>query len=113
MSYSAFAKEIQSLSDLYPSLQNSILSHSRTLRLATLRLLLSPAIALSSGTERDVLKRCLQGEEVALDVHGVRERVLRIGRVGQVVRDGDERAADICARWLVCAPPTLEHGLGS
>ena len=36
-----------------------------------------------------------------LDVQGVRERVLRIGRVGQVVRDGDERGADICARWLV------------
>jgi len=41
------------------------------------------------------------GEEVSLDVQGVRERVLRIGRVGQVVRDGDERGADICARWLV------------
>ncbi|EGO26080.1 hypothetical protein SERLADRAFT_367707 [Serpula lacrymans var. lacrymans S7.9] len=31
--------------------------------------------------KQDVVKRCLQGEEVSLDAHGVRERVLRIGRV--------------------------------
>ena len=52
-----------------------------------LRLLLPPGNALS---EREVLKRCLQGE----DVHCVWERVLRIGKVGQV-------GADICVRWLV------------
>ena len=46
-----------------------------------LRLLLPPGNALS---EREVLKRCLQGE----DVHGIRERVLQIGRIGRVVRDG-------------------------
>lgn len=46
-----------------------------------------------------MLKRCLQGEEVPLDLQGVRERVLRIGRVGQVV--GDEKGADLCARWLI------------
>lgn len=49
----------------------------------------------------EVVKRCLQGEEVPLDVQGVRERVLRIGRVAQVVKDGDEDAADLCARWLI------------
>jgi hypothetical protein len=48
-----------------------------------------------------VVKRCLQGEEASLDVHGVRERVLRIGRVGHVVKDADEFSADLCARWLV------------
>ncbi len=47
----------------------------------------------------EVLKRCLQGEEVPLDLQGVRDRVLRIGRVGQVV--GDEKSADLCARWLI------------
>ena len=31
---------------------------------------------------RDVLKRCLQGEEVVSDVHGGSERVLVIGRGG-------------------------------
>jgi len=47
----------------------------------------------------EVVRRCLQGEEVPLDVQGVRERVLRIGRVGQVV--GDEKSADLCGRWLI------------
>lgn len=51
--------------------------------------------------QRDVIKRCLQGEEVSLDVQGVRERVLRIGRVGQVLQDGDEMGAGLCARWLI------------
>ena len=32
-------------------------------------------------------------------MQGVRERVLRIGRVGQVV--GDEKSAEVCGRWLV------------
>ena len=32
-------------------------------------------------------------------MQGVRERVLRIGRVGQVV--GDENSAEVCGRWLV------------
>jgi U3 small nucleolar RNA-associated protein 20 len=55
----------------------------------------------------------LQGEEVSLDVQGVRERVLRIGRVGQVLREGDEMGADLCARWLtgqygVFCPSRLE-----
>lgn len=34
------------------------------------------------GTERDALKRCLHGEVVALDVHGVGERVLMIEGAG-------------------------------
>ncbi|KAH7883427.1 armadillo-type protein, partial [Phlebopus sp. FC_14] len=37
----------------------------------------------SWSESQDVLKRCLQGEEVSLDFQGVRERVLRIGRIGQ------------------------------
>lgn len=46
-----------------------------------------------------MVRRCLQGEEVSLDVQGVRERVLRIGRVVQVV--GDAEGAEFCARWLI------------
>jgi U3 small nucleolar RNA-associated protein 20 len=53
----------------------------------------------------EVVKRCLQGEEVKLDVQGVRERVLRIGRVPQIVRDDDiqplQFGADISTRWLI------------
>ena len=40
--------------------------------------------------------RCLQGERVSLDLQGVRERVLRIGKVVPVV--GDVRGV---VNWLV------------
>ncbi|KAF9479084.1 hypothetical protein BDN70DRAFT_879151 [Pholiota conissans] len=83
---------------IYPSLYPSFLSHSRPLRLAALHLLDSKLVD-PAHDQIEVLKRCLQGEEVALDIQGVRERVLRIGRVGQVV--GDEKGADLCARWLI------------
>ncbi|PPR05452.1 hypothetical protein CVT24_008221 [Panaeolus cyanescens] len=83
---------------VYPHLREGVSSHSRPLRLATLRFLDSKLVD-SSHDFVEVLKRCLQGEEVSLDVQGVRERVLRIGRVGQVV--GSENGADLCARWLI------------
>ncbi|KAL4261563.1 Small subunit processome component 20 [Pleurotus pulmonarius] len=88
------------LDEVYQSLSRSILSHSRALRLHSLRLLSSPFIQ-SSTAQREVLKRCLQGEEVPLDMQGVRERVLRIGRLSQLIRDDDELVADICVRWLL------------
>jgi len=86
------------ISEIYSSLADSLLSHSRPLRLACLRLLDSKIVNYVDGPV-EVLKRCIQGEEVPLDLQGVRERVLRIGRVCQVV--GDEKAADLCARWLI------------
>ncbi|PPQ91255.1 hypothetical protein CVT25_006372 [Psilocybe cyanescens] len=86
------------LHQVYPLLYNSLISHSRNLRLASLRLLDSKLVD-PLHDQVEVLKRCLQGEEVSLDLQGVRERVLRIGRVGQVV--GDEKGADLCARWLI------------
>ncbi|OCH91059.1 hypothetical protein OBBRIDRAFT_887230 [Obba rivulosa] len=88
------------LDSIYPFLQASLLSHSRSLRLSILRLLTSPIVKSPDGTV-EVLKRALQGEEVSLDVQGSRERVLRIGRLPVVVRDGDELGADVCARWLI------------
>ena len=81
-------KEMPPIPDLNPSL----LSHSCPLQLAMLRLLLPHGNALS---ERELLKRCLQGE----DVHCVRERVLRIGRVGQVIRDGGGYLCEVACRW--------------
>ncbi len=48
-----------------------------------------------------MLKKTLQAEEISIDVQGARERVLRIGRLPLVVKDGDTVAADICARWLI------------
>ncbi|KAK0463186.1 armadillo-type protein [Desarmillaria tabescens] len=85
--------------ELYLFLQKSILSHDSQLRLSALRLLASPAIKVP-GPVLEVVKCCLQSEEVSLDVQGVRERVLRMGRVGQIVTDGT-RGPDLCVRWLV------------
>ncbi|KAK0189706.1 hypothetical protein F5146DRAFT_1052188 [Armillaria mellea] len=85
--------------ELYLFLHKSILSHNSRLRLNVLRLIASPAIKVP-GPVLEVAKRCLQSEEVSLDVQGVRERVLRMGRVGQIVTDGN-RGADLCVRWLV------------
>lgn len=87
------------LEDIYPQLKPCIISHSRALRLGALRLLASGFVQ-TRHEQKDVLKRCLQGEEVSLDLQGVRERVLRIGRIGQVVKDDDGLLADICIRWL-------------
>jgi hypothetical protein len=95
--------EVLSFSELYPHLRSCIISHSRSLRLNALKILSSKLVKTSSG-EQDVLKRCLQGEEVPLDLHGVRERVLRIGRLGQVVKDDEPMATDLCIRWLICEP---------
>ena len=81
-------------------LTSALLSHSRLLRLSTLRLLSSPIVRASEGTV-ELLKKALQAEEISVDVQGVRERVLRIGRLPLAVKDGDDVAADICARWLI------------
>ncbi|KAF8623398.1 hypothetical protein AX17_007436 [Amanita inopinata Kibby_2008] len=84
--------------DIYSSLQESLVSHSHALRLAVLRLLISPNVKASNSV-KDVLKRCLQGEEMSLDVQGAREKVVWIGRVAQIVVD--EECAEICVRWLL------------
>ncbi|KAG1788657.1 armadillo-type protein [Suillus plorans] len=88
------------IAQLYSRLQSRLLSPSRTLRSNVLALLTSKMVK-SSPAEHEALKRCLQGDEVSLDMHGVRERVLRIGRLYQVVRDDGSLSADICIRWLV------------
>ncbi|KAG2102831.1 armadillo-type protein [Suillus discolor] len=88
------------IAQLYSRLQSRLLSPSRPLRSNVLALLTSKMVK-SSPAEHEALKRCLQGDEVSLDMHGVRERVLRIGRLYQVVRDDGSLSADICIRWLV------------
>jgi U3 small nucleolar RNA-associated protein 20 len=100
--HSSLKDEVATLHSLYPALRESLLSHSHPLRLNTLRLLACTSVK-SSVAERDVVTRCLQGEEVPLDAHGIRERLVHIGRVGQMVKDGDEVSADICTRWLTGA----------
>ncbi|KAJ7931499.1 armadillo-type protein [Mycena leptocephala] len=88
------------IEEIYPALAPAVLSHSRALRLGALRLL----AATRPSDAREVVKRCLAGEEVPLEVSGVRERVLRIGRVETVVKDKQTEAdvgPDLCGRWLV------------
>jgi U3 small nucleolar RNA-associated protein 20 len=100
------------LDTIYPSLRNSLLSHSHPLRLNCLRLLACQSVKMLPS-ELEVVQRCLQGEEATLDVHGVRERVLRIGKVGLAVKDGDRISADLCARWLLCKFHAVVVGLHS
>ena len=59
----------------------------------------------SSPGEHHILKHCLQGEEVSLYAQGVCERVLRIGHIGQVIKDDEPLATDLCIRWLICEFP--------
>ena len=85
---------------VYKELQPSLLSHSRRLRLSALRLLSSHVLD-GEAAQLETVKRSLSGEEVSLDVQGVRERVLRISRMNQVLQDGDEIGANIAGRWLI------------
>ncbi|KAI0937862.1 hypothetical protein AcW1_003904 [Taiwanofungus camphoratus] len=85
---------------LCSSLQTSLLSPSRSLRLNALRLLTSAVVKSSPGTV-EVLKRCVQAEEVSLDVQGSRERALRISRLPSIVKDEDDIGANVCCRWLI------------
>ncbi|KAI0753565.1 hypothetical protein C8Q80DRAFT_1342693 [Daedaleopsis nitida] len=89
-----------SFDTLFESLQGSLLSHSRPLRLFSLRLLGAPVVKAPEGAS-ELLKKAQQAEEISVDLQGVRERVLRIGRLPVAVKDGDDVAADICARWLI------------
>lgn len=86
---------------LHEHLRASLLSHSRVLRLSALSLFNSHIV--SSGVSAEVLKKCLQAEEVSVDVQGVRERVMRIGRMNHILKDGDETGAEIAVRWLIGA----------
>ena len=85
---------------MYEQLKASLLSYSRRLRLSALRMLCSQTDGVGAGTG-EILKRCLMGEEASIDVQGVRERVLHITRINQMLRNDDEIGADVAARWLI------------
>jgi hypothetical protein len=91
-------KLVLQVDDLYPHFRTALLSHQQKLRALVLRLLSTKAVQKSPAT--DTIKGCLQAEDVSLDVQGVRERVLRINRLGQHVQINDCLSAEICARWL-------------
>ncbi|PCH35508.1 hypothetical protein WOLCODRAFT_125908 [Wolfiporia cocos MD-104 SS10] len=81
-------------------MQSLLLSHSRALRLAALRFLNTWLVESSTGTA-EVLKHCLQTEEVPLDLQSSRERVHRISRLPVVIKDDDEVGVDAACRWLI------------
>ncbi|TFK50804.1 hypothetical protein OE88DRAFT_1680621 [Heliocybe sulcata] len=83
--------------DVYPRLQDALLSHVRGPRLSSLRLLTS-AVVDTPDNIAEALKRCLQAEEVSLDVRGVRERTVKITRLPLAVKDA--ASAEAAARWL-------------
>ncbi|KAJ3843214.1 hypothetical protein F5878DRAFT_721627 [Lentinula raphanica] len=85
--------------ETYGLLKNAILSHSRSLRLSALKILASPLVDTSPDVQA-VIERCLQGEQISLDVQGVRERVVKIGRVVQSVKQDDNLSACLSAQWL-------------
>ena len=98
--FSRAAQDTLGMDTMYEQLKSALLSHSALLRLGTLRLLGSPIVRASEGTI-ELVKKALQAEEISVDVQGVRARVLRIGRLPLAVKDGDDVAADVCARWLI------------
>ena len=54
-----------------------------------------------------MIRRCLQCENISIDVQGSRERTLWIGRLPQIVPDGQSVASDITISWLVCKSPAV------
>lgn len=92
--------------DLEKPLVDNVLSYSRSLRLAALNIITSPHMRVSVDL-KDIATRCLQAEEVSVDVTGVRERVVKIGRLGETLRDDDRDAVDLCIRWLLGASDRL------
>ncbi|TFY83749.1 hypothetical protein EWM64_g255 [Hericium alpestre] len=85
---------------VYDRLTAALLSHSQRLRLSALRLLNSQFVRTTTGAQQ-LIQKTLQAEEVSLDVQGVRERVLRISRLEQVISDEDAIGPDLAIRWIV------------
>ena len=85
--------------DTVQTLMHCLKSHSHVIRQSALELLCSPLFSLM--TSREAVKRCLTAELVPLTIQGVRERVLRIGRLSLAVEDGNQSAAKACILWLL------------
>jgi U3 small nucleolar RNA-associated protein 20 len=89
-----------SFEDMYRHLTPPLSSHSRSYRLSALYILSSP-LAHMHPTRELVLSRLLQAEEVTIDVHSSRERVLRVTQLEQIIPTDDAVASDLAVRWLV------------
>jgi U3 small nucleolar RNA-associated protein 20 len=79
----------------------AIVSHDRRLRLSALRMVNAHSdVHGESATVPRAARACLLAEEVALDVAGVRDRVLKTGKVPSSVHD-DGRDVLLATRWLL------------
>lgn len=102
--------------EIYPFLRDCLLSHSQKMRLSVLQLLAPSAIQPPAKEDKEdsvmaVLKVCIKAEQVSLDVQGVRERVVGIGKVAKTLlslsRNAKENEVEgieveICVHWLIC-----------
>lgn len=104
-------RSAQPFEDVYPHLRGCLISHQTELRLSALRILSACPDAPT------VVQRCLTGEEVPLDVQGLRERVLRTSRTTEVrlppscagtlltvtIQESitTDVAAELASRWLL------------
>ncbi|KAG6830801.1 hypothetical protein H0H92_014650 [Tricholoma furcatifolium] len=91
----------------HAALLSLLLSPKHSTRLTALRLLSSTSSLLTPPPPpavRAAAEACLKAEQVPIDVAGVRERVLRIGRVANSLgqeKEGETRAVELVATWLV------------
>jgi hypothetical protein len=88
---------------VYGGVCRYLISPIRNHRLSSLRLLASSFIQKSPAIEK-VLALCCSGEEVPLDMEGVRERSVIIQKVPLHLEEGPtivEDATYVAARWLV------------
>jgi len=63
--------------------------------------ILGSKLVKASQAEQQVLKKTIQAEQVALDIQGVRERVLHISRLEQFVAEDESRSSNLVVRWLI------------
>ncbi|KAG8773650.1 U3 snoRNP protein [Ceratobasidium sp. 428] len=87
------------LDELLPHILAPLTSHSRILRSSALHLLSEPCISRSSE-QTNVLSHLVAAEDVPLTAQGVRERVVKTGKVaaGSVAGEGMK---EVVVRWLV------------
>jgi hypothetical protein len=78
---------------------SAIMSHDRRLRLNALRMINAhSSIHGESAVPPSTVRACLLAEEVVLDVAGVRDRVLKTGKVASSIL---ERDILLATRWLL------------
>lgn len=102
------------ISSVQENVKTFILSTTQSGRLSALKVLL--ALRPTTNIVREVLVRCIAAEDVTLNIHGVRERSMKIQKLpfffqGQTTSDDLLAAADITGRWLISMSARNSHTL--